>query len=96
MLKAMKKTEVIKKILGLVEAQGTDILNASNGVGWMGQSSGLQQQVVEAVRSWTEYDDPQPLLGIVEMLQTLSMVTSQEADELQQSIVDAQGRTKRV
>lgn len=92
----MKKTEVIKKILAIVEAQGTDILNASNGVGWMGQSSGLQQQIVEAVRSWTEYDDPQPLLGVVAMLQTLSMITSAEADELQESIIDAQGRMKRV
>lgn len=91
----MQKREVIQKILSLIEAQGTDILNASNGVGWMGQSSGVQQQVAEAIRSWTEFDDPQPLLGVVEVLQTLSMITAPESEDLQQAITDIQGRTNR-
>lgn len=90
----MQKREIIQKILSLVEAQGTDILNASNGVGWMGQASGVQQQVSDAIRSWTEFDDPQPLMGVIELLQTLSMVTPAEADRLQQAIADVQGRTK--
>ena len=91
----MQKREVIQKILSLSEAQGTEILNATNGVGWMGQASGVQQQVADSVRSWTEYDDPQPLLGIVELFQTLSMVTQLEAEELRQAIMDIQGRSAR-
>jgi hypothetical protein len=91
----MQKREVIQKILGIIEAQGSDIMNVTNGVGWLGQSSGIQQQVTEAIRSWTEFDDPQPLLGVVELMQTLSMLTQSDANGLEQSITDIQGRTKR-
>lgn len=91
----MDKRDAIKKILSLSEAQGGDMMNASNGVGWMGQSSGIQQQLHDAIRSWTEHDDPSEMQGVVEMLRTLSMVTDDEAAELRSAIKLAQGRTKR-
>jgi ribosomal protein S9 len=91
----MQKREVIQKILSIVEAQGSDIMNVTNGVGWLGQSSAVQQQVNEAIRSWVEFDDPQPLIGVVELMQTLSMLTQADAEALGRAITDIQGRTKR-
>lgn len=92
----MEKRAAIQKILSSVQSQSLDVMNASNGVGWMGQSSGLQQQVGEAILSWTEHDDPQPILGIIELMQTLDILTATEADELCAEILDAQGRATRL
>ncbi len=92
----MEKRQAIQKILAAVQSQGSDIMNASNGVGWMGQTSGVQQQVGEAILRWTEYDDPQPLLGTVEVLQTLEILSPNEATELRQIITDVSGRAKKI
>jgi hypothetical protein len=91
----MEKRDVIQKVLSSVQAQGADVLNVMNGVGWMGQASGLQQQVGEAVTQWIEHDDPQPLLGIVELLQTLDNLSADEADELRHALTDLKGRSDR-
>lgn len=91
----MEKRDVIQKILSSVQSQGADILNATNGVGWMGQASGVQQQVGEAILQWVEHDDPQPLLGVIELLQTLDNLSQQEADELRHALTDMKGRPGR-
>ena len=91
----MEKQQAIQKILSAIQAQGSDIMNAANGVGWMGQSSGIQQQVGEAILRWTEYDDPQPLLGAVELMQTLEILSPDEANELHTMITDVSGRIRK-
>jgi len=92
----VEKRAAIQKILSAIQSQSLDVMNASNGVGWMGQSSGLQQQVGEAILSWIEHDDPQPILGVVELMQTFNILTAKETDSLRAEILDAQGRAKRL
>lgn len=92
----MEKHDAIQKILSAIQAQGADILNVTNGVGWMGQSSGLQQQVDEAILSWTERGDSQPLLGVIELLQTLDIFSASEAAEMYEVIGNSSGKEKRL
>ena len=82
----MTKPEIIQKILSSSQSQGTDVLNAANGVGWMGQPSGVQQQVSESLLMWIEHDDSQPLIGTIALMQTLDLLTATEAETLLASI----------
>lgn len=83
----MTKREVIQKVLTAVKS--ADMLTATNGVGWLGQSSGVQQQVEAAIEAWTLRDDPEPMQGVVALLETLNLLTSTEATALQAAITTA-------
>lgn len=83
----MTKREVIQKVLTAVK--GADMLTATNGVGWLGQSSGVQQQVEAAIEAWTLRDDPQQMQGVVALLETLNLLTPTEAEALQVAILAA-------
>lgn len=81
----MTKREVIQQVLAALKT--ADLLTATNGVGWLGQPSGVQQQVETAIVAWTQHDDPAPMQGVVALLETLNMLTATEAKRLQAAIL---------
>lgn len=81
------KREIIQQVLTALK--GADLLTATNGVGWLGQSSGIQQQVEVAIVAWTQHNDPTPMQGVVALLETLNILTATEAKELQATILVA-------
>lgn len=91
---SVTKQEIIQKILSALKSSSADMLSASHGAGWLGQASGLQQQAEEAIQAWMQEDNPEPMKGMVALLETFSILTSLEAERLQKAILEADGRSE--
>ncbi|RYF29283.1 MAG: hypothetical protein EOO17_01995 [Chloroflexi bacterium] len=80
----MNRKEVISKILQASQGQSTNL--AGSGAGWMGQVSGVQQQINQMLSEWTESKDDAVLHDSIAMLQTMSVLSEIEATELHDAL----------
>lgn len=78
----MNTDQAIHKIIQASQGTNNMMFGNAGGPSWMGQSSGLQPQVNEAITAWTEKGTAEGLLGIIEILCTIGSITDTEADEL--------------
>lgn len=76
----MNRKEIIATILRAAQGQSTNL--SGSGAGWMGQVSGVQQQVNQLLSDWSESKDDAVLHEAVTLLQTMSVLSESEADEL--------------
>ena len=81
----MNRKEIIAKILQATQGQSTNL--AGSGAGWMGQVSGVQQQVDQMLSDWTQSKDDAILHDSIAMLQTMSVLSETEATELHNALV---------
>lgn len=81
----MNRKEIIAKILQAAQGQSTNL--AGSGAGWMGQVSGVQQQVNQMLSDWTQSKDDAILHDSIAMLQTMSVLSETEATELHDALV---------
>lgn len=81
----MNRKEIIAKILQAAQGQSTNL--AGSGAGWMGQVSGVQQQVNQMLSDWTQSKDDAILHDSIAMLQTMSVLSETEATELHNALV---------
>lgn len=81
----MNRKEIIAKILQAAQGQSTNL--AGSGAGWMGQVSGVQQQVDQMLSDWTQSKDDAVLHDSIAMLQTMSVLSETEATELHDALV---------
>ena len=81
----MNRKEIIAKILQATQGQSTNL--AGSGAGWMGQVSGVQQQVDQMLSDWTQSKDDAILHDSIAMLQTMSVLSETEATELHDALV---------
>jgi hypothetical protein len=80
--KMTTQKEIISRLIRASEAQ----FGNSSGTGWMGQSSGIQQQVASEIATWTETHDDAILHSIVALLETVSGLSSAEAAEIHEQL----------
>ena len=81
----MDTRAVIHKIIQ-ASANNNGIFSSTGGPSWLGQSSGMQPQINQAIGEWTEKGNAEPLLGVIEILCTTGALTDKEADELRAAI----------
>lgn len=86
----MDKKAVINDILKAYDARGSNIMDAGGGAGWMFQARPFQQEINQAISTWFENNDSQPLQGVVMSMQTMGVFTSDEADSILQKIEAAE------
>lgn len=77
----MSKKTIVNEILR-ISRQSSGMMYGSSGLSWAGQSGVMQPQLNEAIEAWLKDDDPEPLKGIVAMLQTTNVLSDAKADEL--------------
>ena len=67
-------------------SQSNDMLGAVAGASWMGQSNGLQQQLVDALNRLSTSGDIAPLKAYVETLHVTQKISDLEFDELMDAL----------
>lgn len=82
----MDKKAVINEILRISRQSSNMMYGSVSGLSWAGQPGALQAQLNEAIEAWLKHGDPEPLKGIVAMLQTTNVLSDAKADELLQAL----------
>ena len=82
----MTKKEIIAKILSASQGQSSNLFGVGGGAGWMGQVSGVQQQVSSELAKWESTADDDILRGLIGLPVTVSALSENEADELLRSL----------
>lgn len=81
----MTKKEIVSKLLTATQGQSTN----AGGAGWLGQVSGVQQQVNIELARWNASGNDSILYGIIELLETVSALSGAEANELRNELDSA-------
>ncbi len=82
----MDKKAVIEKVIRASQTQAADPFSPTFGPAWMFRSSTLQQELNEAIEAWLRRNDPEPLTGVVMVMQATSALSDKEADELLEAL----------
>lgn len=82
----MNTRDVIEKIQKAAQRDSANMLSSTGGPSWLGRSSSLQPQINSAIHEWVHKDNPEPLLGIVELLHTINALSEAEVNELRSAI----------
>lgn len=82
----MDTRTVIQKIQAAAQADSANMLSSTGGPSWLGRSSSLQPQINSAIHEWVHKENPEPLLGVIELLRTVDALSEQEASDLRDAI----------
>jgi hypothetical protein len=82
----MDTRTVIQKIQAAAQADSANMLSSTGGPSWLGRSSSLQPQINSAIHEWVHKENPEPLLGVIELLRTVDALSEQEANDLRDAI----------
>lgn len=85
----MDKQAIIRKILSASQTQGSSNASFSGGAAWLGQPSGIDQQVTAGLEAWLQRGDTEAIIAVIELLQTVSFLTPTEARELLDAVRSA-------
>lgn len=85
----MDKQAIIRKILSASQTQGSSNASFSGGAAWLGQPSGIDQQVAAGIDAWLQRDETDAIIAVIELLQTVSYLTPDEAQALLEAVQSA-------
>ncbi len=78
----MTKKEIVETLLSASQGQSSTVTSAGGGAGWLGQVSGVQQEVNAELQKWKATRDDATLYSIIELLETVSALSDAEASRL--------------
>jgi len=80
------KRDVVNEILTIFNDQAGQLAGSALGASWAGRDSGLRSQLSSAVEAFITRDDPGPLLGMIELMQTMSIVSGPKTETLRNAL----------